>query len=152
MGFYLLQSERAVGTRARHDDADGMIPGVVRQRAEEAVDGKPWALLLSGHNVKCPVHERQLGVRWNHVNPICLHLLSVLRVLRGNGGVPRDEFWQGAGVVGGEMDDYHERHARILRYVLEERTEGINGTSRGTDADDKEGGLLLAIFRFRHGT
>ena len=140
LGLDRFQSEGAVGGRARQHHANGAIPGILSQRAEEMIDhaAKSEAWDFARHELQSAVDNTHAARRRNHIHMIGLDCWFVVnlhdRHLRG----AREDFRQGAGMRWRQMLHQHERHAGIHRQRFEQLRERFQPASGRANADDRE--------------
>ena len=133
----------AVARRPGEDDADGVRPGVLGQRAEKGVDRHVLrAVLGPRHEVEGPIGgDAHVEVRRDHVNAIGLDPHGLGDLDDGHLGGGGEELGEYALVGGGEVLDEDDGHAGVVGEVLEEQLEGFESAGGGADGDDGEVGF-----------
>ena len=135
------QAHGAIAARARHDDAHGTLPVDLGQGAKEDVDRQvrpPLSSSVSG-GVQVDVVHREVHAWWDDVDVVRLHRHRFvhLRHVHHRRGALQD-FRRAAFVLGREVKNEHEGHARMGRYILEEAQQGLQPARRRADADNRE--------------
>ena len=134
--LYPLHPHGSVGARAREDDAGGPGALTICERAEEDVDrSSPLLDPRDGGQLEMAVDHRHALIRREHVN--------MIRHDRGpiDDGRHRDRrgslqhFGQPALVFGRQVQDDDIGHPAVDRDVLEERSERLDSTGGGAQAN-----------------
>ena len=141
LGLDLFQPEGAVGRRAGQDHADRPVSLVLRQGAEEAVDGPVLAAgLLPGNQLQAPPRDDHVAVGRDDVDAVRLYPRPIPDLRDRHRGAPGKDRRQLAGVRGRQVLHEHEGHAGIDRQRAQHLGEGLEPAGRGADADDGKGG------------
>ena len=121
LGLDRLETQRAVGARARKDDADGVMVLVLGERSQERVDGSMLPPhFRSRHQFEMAVRHQHGSVRWDHVDPIGLNQRLIVDLGDRHCRVSTEDLGEHALMFGGEVLHEHKRHASIGRERLEE--------------------------------
>lgn len=130
-------TSRAIAAAARQDDRDRAIAAVLRQRAEEGVDGQ-CALLLAIllAQQQAPAGDDHLHLRRDQVHMVRLDVHAVLHEMNRERGVPGEQLVHHALEVRRQVLDDHERHPGVARQAVEESLDGVEAAGRRADADD----------------
>ena len=132
-------AQRAVGARARQDDAHGVLPLVLRQRAQEGVDRHALPARLLGHaQLQAAMEDHHVAIGRNDVHMVRLHCHLILGFEHRHGGAALQDFCQDAGVAGVQMRHQHVGHAAVAGGMVKELLEGFESAGRSPDADDGE--------------
>ena len=143
-----LEAHGAVGAHARENDADAPLPPVVRQGAEEEVDGQAQTPGRGRiEQVECAVEERHVLVGRYHVDAVRLDYCAVLDLDDRHGGGALEELRHDALVRRVQVLDDDEGHAACSGHVLQELIERLQPSGGGADAHDGEGPLPVPGLR-----
>ena len=137
-----LEAHRAVGAHARENDADAPLPAVVRQGAEEEVDGQaqtPGRRRIE--QVEYPVEDGHILVGWYHIDVVRLDCRAVLDLDDLHGGGALEELRHDALVRRVQVLDDDKGHTACLRHVLQELFEGLQPSGGGANADNGKLGI-----------
>jgi hypothetical protein len=136
------QPQGSVRRRSRQDDGDAARPVCPREGLEEIVDRHvPAADAAVRRKFERAVVERQVPVRRNDEDRVRRQAHSVGDLVdRHRCGAPEDA-GEHALVLGIEMLDHDERHARILGGGREEPGERLETSGGRSDPDDRQGDL-----------
>lgn len=147
--LYLFQPLRTVRTHAREDDAYGPAPVMIRQGAEEDVDGKVRSVLgVPGGETQGSLGQSDGGPGRDDVYMIGQYLPTVHGIAHGHAGHAGEEFAQETFVAGIEMLHQDEAHARRFGNVREQSAERFQPPRRCPDAYYGEDGRFGWFFSF----
>ena len=120
--FDLAYAQRAVGRRARQDDADRARSGSVGQRGEERVDGRVLGAIVGAcAQMERPADDDHLRVRRNHVDVIRLDVQAVRGLHDRHRRLARQQRDERALMLRREVLHEHDRDVWIRRERLEQR-------------------------------
>ena len=134
-------AERAVTAVTGKHDADGPLVLVLRQRAEEEVDGQPLAARLGRwQQLQRAIEKRHVVVRRDDVGAVRLHDHPVLHLEHLHPRAAADQVGQDALVVRCQMLHQHEGHPRLGlgRHPREKRLERRQSSCRRADANHRK--------------
>ena len=138
--FYRLQTQRTVASHARHHDADGFFPPVLRQGTKEGIDGGPYPLPLNHFQEReGAVQDGHVLIRDRDIHGIGFYTQTVPSRYDPHYGMPLNQFRQYAGVLGVQMGNQNKGHAAAGRHAIEESLEGFETAAEATDSHDIEG-------------
>ena len=132
-------TERAVSAGAGKDDADGAFALVLREGAEEEIDGQTLSARGRGlEELQCSIEQRHVVAGRDDVGAIRLHDHAVGHFMHRHASAPLDDVAEDAFVVRGEVLDEDESHARIAvgGQAGEEGFESGETSGRSAEADD----------------
>jgi hypothetical protein len=143
-GFDGLHAARAVGGRAREDDADGSLAAVLGERLEEGVDRQVgrWPR-RSRREVEDAARDGHLRAGRDHVDAIDLHHHPLVHRRDLQRRDPREQLDEVAGVRRVEVLHDDDRETRLVADVPKELRDRAEATGGRTDRDNGKG-------RFRH--
>ena len=147
------QSQSAVGSGTGEDDADGMLPLILGQGAQEGVNGHAVPTRLFRHReLQGAVEDGHIAIGRNHIDAVRRHHHAVLRLRHGHDSAALQDFGEKAGVAWIEVRHQYEGHADVARNLAEELLEGLETAGGRTQADDGEtGGPRFSGFRLDRG-
>jgi len=115
------QADRSVGSRPGKEHAHGIVPLVMGERVEQAVDRQAGtAVALRRLHPQHASLDRQAGVGWNHVHMIRLHGRLVGRLGDAHARRLTQQLGEDARVVRVQVLDEHERHTAVGGHAREE--------------------------------
>ncbi len=129
---------RAVAAAAREHDGDRALPAVLRERAEEDVDGELELVLpIALAEEQAAARDDHLLLRGDEIDVVGQDHHAVLHHPDRQVRVPRQELVHHALEVGREVLHQHVGHAAVGRDAVEEALEGVEAPRRRADADDE---------------
>ena len=143
-----LETQGTIGTHSRENDANAPLPPVVRQGAEEEVNGQAQAPgRRRVEEVQYPVEDGYVLVGRYHIDVVRLNYRAVLHLYDLHGGGALEELGHDPLVRRVEVLDDDKGHAASLRHVLQELFEGLQPSGGGADAHDGEGPVPVPEIR-----
>jgi hypothetical protein len=124
LGLDRIEAGRAVGQRAREDDADRAVVALLGERAEEGVDRVVRAGMVAGVEAEPAPGEEHRAVRRDHIDVIGPDLGLVDDLFDRHRGLASEDLGEHARVVGGQVLHEHERHAGVLGKARRRRFSG----------------------------
>ena len=134
-------AERAVTAGTGKHDADGPLALVLRQRAEEEIDGQPLAARLGRwQQLQRAIEKRHVVVRRDDVGAVRLHDHPVLHLEHLHPRAAADQIGENALIIRSQVLDQHEGHSRIGlgRHPGEKRLERRQSSCRRADANHRK--------------
>jgi hypothetical protein len=137
---------RPVAARPRQHDADGARARVIRQRAEEDVDGQeqPLARIALGQP-QLAVFDHHLVPGRHEVDVIGLEAHPVLGADHRERRVRGQQLPHHALEIGRQVLDHHEGEAACRAGVLEQFLERLQAARRGADPDHEGWAIRLVV-------
>ena len=119
--FHRLQAETAVCAGAGEDRADRALTALLRQGAQEEIEGHARAVTLQGlGQPEKAVPDCQGGARWNEIHMVAFGPHPIRHLQNSHRGVTGQQIDHHALVIWIEMLDQHEGHAAVGWQRLEE--------------------------------
>lgn len=135
-GLDRAQTLGAVDAGAGEDDADGLVPAVVGQRAEERVEREVQpGPLPPGDERQGAVPDGQVGVGRDHVDAVRRQRHAVGRLDDAQGRDPLEDPREHARPRGVEVQDHDERQARVHGHLGQELPQGLEAAGRRAEGD-----------------
>ena len=126
LAFDRFQAERAVGSRAGENNANGLVLLIHGQRAKEIVNRQMRRLfLLSFHPVQCAAQDRQVAARRADIDVVRLDLQPVRSLVHFEVRDLAQQLRQEARVARMLMGDDDEGHTGIVRHAREQYIERL---------------------------
>ena len=148
-----LQAKRPIRACAREDDADGLVPLVRGQRAQEVINGQMRrCLLLHIHAVQHAAENSEGAARRVDIDTVRLDLQPIRCHQHWDAGDLAQQLRQEAGVPWMLVRDDDEGHAGVSRYVGEQFAQRLQPARRSPDADDGKTAVIYADGGWRGGS
>ena len=141
-----LQPERAIARAARKHHPDGLMPAVLRERAEELVNPAMPRIPLLREEPQFSARDDHVAPRRDDIDMIRLDRRFIAHLAHRHLRRPREDFHQTARMIRGEMLNDDETHSGIARQCAEQFPQSLQPARGSPHPDDWKGRTV-----FRHG-